>query len=662
MIIESITIKNFRSVLNETISLCNLTALIGRNGAGKSAFLHALNIFYSTNPVIAIDDFYNREVSNEIIISIKYKNLSDEALRLFNKYVENDSLTVERVITWNEGKVIVKFHGSILQNPEFDEVKSGFEIKDRGVTAKNAYNILKENQKYQLLPPWSNLDNMKNVLRQWEEENSEQCIRKRDDGQFFGFTTVAAGYLGRFTRYIFIPAVRDASLDAIEARGSVLTILMELVVRSLVVNKEMYIEFQTETQKKYEEIMNPNKLVELNELAKNLTDTLKIYVPDTEVELSWLPIEKLNIPVPKADIKLIEDNFSSTVDRTGHGLQRAFILTMLQYLTLVQKVRDDMNSLNASLENQNEKPISELNILLAIEEPELYQHPNRQKYLFKIFQKLSEGVIPGVVEKTQIIYTTHSPLFVSVDKVDQIRLLRKIKNLDNQPKITKVYVTNLDEIAELIWIACDKPGEKYIGKTLLPKLKTIITPNINEGFFADVAVLVEGEEDRSAILGTSEVLNIDFDSLGISVIACNCKNNIDRPTAIFNKLGIPTFIIWDGDKGKDRGGSATNKILLRLQGKNPIDWPPDCVGENYACFENDLGTTMKKEIGDILYNKLLEEYKKEFSMAKNEDALKNPIIIKNIINGARNEGKKSEIIEKIIKNIVALKENFNPGR
>ena len=130
MIIESITIKNFRSVLNETIFLCNLTALIGRNGTGKSAFLHALNIFYSTNPVIAIDDFYNREVSNEIIISIKYKNLSDEALRLFNKYIENDSLTVERVITWNEGKVIAKFHGSLLQNPDFDEIRSAFEIKD----------------------------------------------------------------------------------------------------------------------------------------------------------------------------------------------------------------------------------------------------------------------------------------------------------------------------------------------------------------------------------------------------------------------------------------------------------------------------------------------------------------------------------------------------
>lgn len=45
MIIKSITIKNFRSILNESLFLSNLTALVGKNGTGKSAFLHALNIF-----------------------------------------------------------------------------------------------------------------------------------------------------------------------------------------------------------------------------------------------------------------------------------------------------------------------------------------------------------------------------------------------------------------------------------------------------------------------------------------------------------------------------------------------------------------------------------------------------------------------------------------
>lgn len=426
---------------------------------------------------------------------------------------------------------------------------------------------------------------------------------------------------------------------------------MELVVRSLIVNKEIFIDFQEKTQNKYEELMDPNKLIEINSLEKNLTETLKIYAPDTEVQLSWLPIEKFNIPMPKADIKLVEDNFGSPVDKTGHGLQRAFILTMLQHLVLTQKLKGQITE--EQTEEKNFK--SELNILLAIEEPELYQHPNRQKYLYKIFQKLSEGVVPGVTDTIQVIYATHSPFFISIDKVDQVRLLRKIHIEASKPKVTKVFATNLDEIADLLWESSEKRGNKYTGKTLQLRLKTIITTIINEGFFADVVVLVEGEEDRAAILGVSEFLSLDFDSLGISVIPCNCKNNIDRPTAIFKKLGIPVFLIWDGDKGKNNNNSETNKRLLRLIGWTPIDCPKDTVEDNFACFETKLSDTMKREIGEDIYNNLLIELKTEFSMNNNEDALKNPIIIKGIIEKAKAQSRNSNTIEMIINKIASLK-------
>jgi len=67
-----------------------------------------------------------------------------------------------------------------------------------------------------------------------------------------------------------------------------------------------------------------------------LTHTLSAFVPNASVDLSWLPAADINIPLPEADIKLVEDGYPYAVARTGHGLQRAFILTMLQHLALAQ--------------------------------------------------------------------------------------------------------------------------------------------------------------------------------------------------------------------------------------------------------------------------------------------------------------------------------------
>ena len=76
MLIESIRVQNFRSILNETLSFDALTALVGPNGAGKSNFLRALVLFYSPSARIDIEDFYNSDSTTEIVISITFAGLS----------------------------------------------------------------------------------------------------------------------------------------------------------------------------------------------------------------------------------------------------------------------------------------------------------------------------------------------------------------------------------------------------------------------------------------------------------------------------------------------------------------------------------------------------------------------------------------------------------
>jgi putative ATP-dependent endonuclease of OLD family len=51
MILHSIDVKNFRSILNEGMVFDSVTALVGANGTGKSSFLHALNLFYGKRTV-----------------------------------------------------------------------------------------------------------------------------------------------------------------------------------------------------------------------------------------------------------------------------------------------------------------------------------------------------------------------------------------------------------------------------------------------------------------------------------------------------------------------------------------------------------------------------------------------------------------------------------
>jgi putative ATP-dependent endonuclease of the OLD family len=668
MIIESVNIRNFRSILDETLYFEHLTALVGANGSGKSSILRALDLFYSQSPKIDNDDYYNENTSNDIVVAVTFKDLGDER-ELFSKYVQDNKLRVERVFIWNNGKVIPRYYGFSLQNPKFKDIREAFEIKDRGKKARELYENLFADGEYISLPGWSNIKTVQENLRQWEEQNAEKCERHRDDGQFFGFNEVALGYLGKYTKFLFIPAVRDASYDATEGRGSVITNLMDLVVRSVLAKKDAVKNLREKTQLEYTEIMDPAKLPELTTLADNLTKTLKTFVPDARIDLSWLALEQVDIPMPKAEIKLVEDGYPSAVSRTGHGLQRAFILTMLQHLALAQTIEVSSESQDKA-ELPAVQGIKIPNLVLAIEEPELYQHPNRQRHFAKILMLLSRQKIPGVIEKTQIIYGTHSPLFVGIDRIEQIRLLRKVSNGNDKPKITRIFSTNLDEIGESVWEIEGKPtADKYNRQTILPRLQTIMTPWMNEGFFSDVAILVEGEDDRAAILGIAKANDYELEGNGFSVIPCGGKTNMSRPYLIFKKLNIPLYIIWDGDYGQGetqgvckecgrrldkKPDPKENHRLLRLVGLKEEDWP-EYINDLFACFKRDLETTLKDEIGPDIFEKCIERCQSEFCITKRKHAIKNPRVIMNIIKYAKELGCTSQSLDEIAEKILLLK-------
>ena len=82
MKIKSISIKNFRSYMNETtISFDNLTAFIGKNDVGKSTILEALDVFFHDGKgSIKLDkeDINKNAIDSgdtDIVITAYYKEL-----------------------------------------------------------------------------------------------------------------------------------------------------------------------------------------------------------------------------------------------------------------------------------------------------------------------------------------------------------------------------------------------------------------------------------------------------------------------------------------------------------------------------------------------------------------------------------------------------------
>jgi predicted ATP-dependent endonuclease of OLD family len=59
--------------------------------------------------------------------------------------------------------------------------------------------------------------------------------------------------------------------------------------------------------------------------------------------------------------------------------------------------------------------------VLLIEEPELYLGPHMQRHLFRLVRDLAG-------QGNQVLYSTHAPVFLSVDRIEELALVRHFEN------------------------------------------------------------------------------------------------------------------------------------------------------------------------------------------------------------------------------------------
>ncbi|MFZ6644847.1 ATP-dependent nuclease [Undibacterium sp. TJN25] len=244
-------------------------------------------------------------------------------------------------------------------------------------------------------------------------------------------------------------------------------------------------------------------------------------------------------------------------------------------------------------------------LILAVEEPELYLHPARSRYMAKILRDLSLVNDPVAGAGTQILSVTHSPYFVNVKYFDEVRMCRKRPVLEEGRPHETIFesFTRLAAARRLAEIYENDP-ESYTANSFVARATPVLNSIVNEGLFAEIVVVVEGDSDVAAIWAMQEIMQMQWDENGIVVLPVGGKNNIDRAVVAFQGVGIPTYFVFDGDIST-RQGVNTNRALLRLANVEPADFPATGVYGGCAVFEDKIETYLRTAVGGR-YDQILQ--------------------------------------------------------
>lgn len=627
-----IKIENFRSFNEKTINLNNYNCLVGPNGCGKSTVLMALNVFFRNSVpnsnIISLnkEDFHHGNTAKPIRITLTFSDLSSEAQEEFKEYYRQDKLIISAVAAWDAQNQAapVKQVGSRLVMADFGKYFGRMEADAKAKELGEIYSELRK--KYSDLPSVKSMADMTQSLRDYEEGHKGLCILKESTQEFYGFTK-GAGRLPKYIQWVFIPAVKDVSTEQEESRKTALGQLLERTVRTKVNFKDQIDGLKSRMSKEYKEIIEKEKDA-LKDLSISLEKRLRQWSHQgTNLELYWNYDESKSISIndPVAKMAAGEDRFMGEISRLGHGMQRSLLIALLQELAS----SDDSSS-----------PL----LLLGFEEPELYQHPPQAYYMSELLEKLSEG-------NSQVLITTHSPYFVPEKGFEDIRAIRKVN--------CESCVTSLS-LVEL-----NKRLSAALGETpsslssLVATIAHIMQPSLNELFFTRIPILVEGAEDVGFVSTYLHLMNkwVDFRRLGLHFIVTSGKTNMSRPIAIARGFSMPVFVIFDGDVNNEKekdNNIRNNSCILNLCSVKEFDPLSKSIimETNVVMWPDEIGKTIRNDIGEKEWNKATEQVIKENKWAEIKVKNKNELVIAAILEYLWSKDKKSKILEGLCNNIM----------
>ena len=221
----------------------------------------------------------------------------------------------------------------------------------------------------------------------------------------------------------------------------------------------------------------------------------------------------------------------------GEGVQYAFNI-LLQIIEIIYNVKTTRKpeDFEERLINRDGKKLFPL--FLVLDEPEVHQHPYRQRSLIRKIKALIENNnqeflnllkdlfdIDGLTG--QIFIATHSPNIL-LDNYRQFIRLYKSTGTNSQLKI----VSGMNVVID------DKLYKHMLHNFIYLK----------EAMFSKCIIFVEGDTENGAIPVFAERMGLDMDERGIGVIKLDGADSVKRCMALYKSFGIKSIAIIDKDK------------------------------------------------------------------------------------------------------------------
>lgn len=614
MKISYLKIQNFKTFDSKGISLTisDLTSLIGENSTGKSNIIEALDLFFNfSKSKMSKRCFHHDDITQEIIIEVKFINLSDVELKKFSIHLgdEKDLTITQRIkVAPPDGKTLAEADEGEY---EYDENKHG--------------------TKWEATLDWAKLDSKaptkKEIKAWWKEELTigefnfkklftdeseplpeiyQEKLQQLWDSYFdivpkqkvtgdekvLGWKNKLKGNLPKF---FYVPAIKNVEDDLKVLKTNPFGEMINWLTENI--SDDIKKEFSTKAETIINEALEKiDKDEDGSSKIKFINDQLNTNLGinlDCKLELKFGKPKISDIIFPSPQL-YADDGYHSEISYKGHGLQRMTILSLLRTYNDLKRKSDK----------------SERNMILAIEEPEIYLHPPIKRATYKLLRNLSGG-------NDQVIYSTHDGYFISVEHFDEIRLFRKVKGDKTK---TEIYGLKIDTLIEHYKNEYKKAIDEI---SLRHRFSHICDVSKNEGFFAKKIILIEGETEKYSLPIYFEHKSFDLDNERIAIISAGSVDNISYLYVIFNEFHIPCYIIFDGDKPdgtpdewdnkqKEDAKNKTkrNRELLNLVGEridNNADYlfPETAIKRNYAVWKKDFETAFHLSIDG--YDKIKAE-------------------------------------------------------
>ncbi|GMU80131.1 MAG: hypothetical protein AMXMBFR47_00020 [Planctomycetota bacterium] len=573
MRLTSIRIQNYRSIVDSCeFRIERLQVFVGENNAGKSNLLRGVDAFLSAGAGgITVADFFDK--SKPIVFTVTFTGLRSHERKLLRKYLLGDKLILEKRLqiegSGQKEKIDTEYHGYIA------------EPVDWWLSIEKV--LAREGQR----PRWEQIAIDNGIIEYVRgadgrvnkasyEAGVRRLLEEREDIRFEEPTLGATQALGRQTTllevlpsFYLLPAITDYS-NEIDKRASstVFRQLMGDLGERLLRTDPRYDEIEASLAKIRSLLNEAESPAAVATENVSLPSTPRLNVMAIAENALKSSICKLMPSVHAVKLRVVVEDSSDFFSRgvelkvddgvltdvlvKGHGLQRCVVFGLLQ--TLIQNVK---GTFAAGTSATTARPI-----ILGIEEPELYIHPQLQR---RVYQVLREFV--GEAEgDDQVIFTTHAPAFVDVTEYQNIGVVRK----EATTKGTRIH----QSVEGVLGTVDEQRGFKLL---------TTFGLDHNRLFFARRSILVEGEQDEIAIIagGRKARLFSEFpEEIDYSVIVTGCKEEIPKFQKLLNAFELPYIVLLELDGKPDTDGKNAD-ILKLLNGNRCVRIPQrleDLVG------------------------------------------------------------------------------------